>query len=296
MKDNYIYFTREGSKIFFIATKLIKEASYQIIDNLYPGDDSENYIVSFRPDQEELYCLIATLLYGVIYESCHIKFFVYGFDVFHLFRFCNEQESRRHYFYDEVSPQRRMAFDNAILRLMQYYQVDSKFDLSSFIKRDILEKYQIKESYHSFAPHPRIMKEIYKPKLKQFEQELIIKNEMPSKWKSEQDMFRVIKIQFPDAIIHYTDDWLLPQHLDVYVPSIKCGFEYQGVQHFKSIEYFGGEKSYQRRKHLDNIKRQKCIDNDVKLIAWHYSEPITKIVLLKKLEDFKVYPLSQNTI
>lgn len=290
MDQNYIYFTRENSKNFFLATQLIKETNYQIVYNPYPLDDSENYIVTFQPGQEELYRLLATLLYNLIYESCHIKFFVYGFDVFHLFRFCNQNESRRHYYYKEISAQRRMAFDNAIIHLMQYYQVKSKYELYSFIKRDILDKYRITETYHTFPPHPKEMKEIYKPKLKQIEQELIMKNEMPTKWKSEQEMFRVIKNQFSDAIIHYSEAWISPQHLDVYVPSIQCGFEYQGTQHFRSIENFGGKKSFRKRKQLDNRKRQICLDNDVHLIEWHYTEPITKMVLLQKLKDIGVYP------
>jgi len=290
LEQNYIYFTRENSKNFFIATHLIKETLYQIVNNPYPYDDSENYVVTFQPKQEELYNLMATLLYDVHYESCHIKFLVYGFDVISLFRFCNKNESRRHYFYSDVSSQRRMAFDNAIIQLMQYYQVESKYELYSYIKRDILDKYKITEHHHYFPPHPKVMKEIYKPKLKQLEQELIMKNEMPEKWKSEQDMFRVIKNQFSDAIIHYSDAWISPQHLDVYVPSIQCGFEYQGTQHFRSMEHFGGKKSYRKRKQLDKRKRQICLENDVHLIEWHYTEPITKVVLLQKLEDIGVYP------
>ncbi|WP_446688237.1 hypothetical protein [Priestia megaterium] len=46
--------------------------------------------------------------------------------------------------------------------------------------------------------------------------------------------------------------------------------EYQGIQHFKPIAYFGGEEGYKYRKGNDEIKRNYCIDNNLKLLEITY--------------------------
>jgi hypothetical protein len=48
--------------------------------------------------------------------------------------------------------------------------------------------------------------------------------------------------------------------------------EFQGLQHFKSIGYFGGTKSFQSQQRRDNIKRSFCADNQFKLLEISYKE------------------------
>ncbi len=79
--------------------------------------------------------------------------------------------------------------------------------------------------------------------------------------------------------------WLAPQSLDIYVPSLKLGIEYQGVQHYEQVEFFGGEKGLERRKQLDEKKRNLCKENGVTLLEWHYQDTITKPTLKKKLKE-----------
>ena len=43
--------------------------------------------------------------------------------------------------------------------------------------------------------------------------------------------------------------------LDIYVPELLLGLEYQGEQHFKPIHYFGEYETQQLR---DEEKRQAC--------------------------------------
>ena len=46
--------------------------------------------------------------------------------------------------------------------------------------------------------------------------------------------------------------------------------EYDGIQHFEPVEYFGGEESFKKTKMRDEIKTQWCIDNNIKLIRIPY--------------------------
>jgi hypothetical protein len=96
-------------------------------------------------------------------------------------------------------------------------------------------------------------------------------------------MFRLIQQRFADAELHAQLDWLRPQHLDCYVPSIRVGFEFQGQQHFEPVAVFGGEVGLAQTKQRDQLKAKKCANNNVILICWTHAEPLTPDILIAKL-------------
>ncbi len=102
-------------------------------------------------------------------------------------------------------------------------------------------------------------------------------------WVSEMMMFRLIQQRFADAELHAQPDWLRPQHLDCYVPSIRVGFEFQGQQHFEPVAVFGGEEGLAQTQKRDRLKSNKCANNNVILICWTHAEPLTSDVLITKL-------------
>jgi hypothetical protein len=53
---------------------------------------------------------------------------------------------------------------------------------------------------------------------------------------------------------------------DFYIDSIKTAIEFDGEQHFKSIDVFGGKKGYLELKKNDKIKELFCKKNDINLI------------------------------
>lgn len=63
---------------------------------------------------------------------------------------------------------------------------------------------------------------------------------------------------------------------------------YQGIQHYESVDFFGGKEALEHRQKLDARKRQLCADNGVSLLAWPYTDEIsskklnTKIMAIKK--------------
>jgi hypothetical protein len=102
-------------------------------------------------------------------------------------------------------------------------------------------------------------------------------------WVSEMQLYNLVKTIFPEAEHHATPEWLKPLHLDVFVPSKKLAFEYQGKQHFEPIDFFGGEKAFKYTQKRDQRKRLKCHIKGVALIEWRYDEPINSEVLEAKL-------------
>lgn len=57
---------------------------------------------------------------------------------------------------------------------------------------------------------------------------------------------------------------------DFYLPDYNTCIEYDGELHYKSVEYFGGEKALQETQRRDNIKTQYCKENNIKLIRIPY--------------------------
>ena len=55
--------------------------------------------------------------------------------------------------------------------------------------------------------------------------------------------------------------------IDVFIPELNLGFEYQGEQHFQDIGYFGPKMQYTAR---DNHKREACESQGITLVEIPY--------------------------
>ena len=61
-----------------------------------------------------------------------------------------------------------------------------------------------------------------------------------------------------------------PLPFDFYLPKYNTCIEYNGVQHYKPVDYFGGEDSYKQQVKNDTIKREYCEKNEIGLITVSY--------------------------
>ena len=59
---------------------------------------------------------------------------------------------------------------------------------------------------------------------------------------------------------------------DFYIKELNVCIEFQGIQHYKPINYFGGESRYNSQVKKDNIKVNFCNENNIKLIRIPYFE------------------------
>lgn len=109
--------------------------------------------------------------------------------------------------------------------------------------------------------------------------ELTARGVIKPKWKHELSLFHTVRKRHPDTLYQYRPEWLGRQSLDLYIPSLKTAIEYQGIQHYLPVEFFGGEEALSQRQDLDQQKRQLCEENDVRLIEWPYNiEPTDRNV------------------
>ena len=68
---------------------------------------------------------------------------------------------------------------------------------------------------------------------------------------------------------------------DFYLIDFNILIEYDGIQHYKPVEQFGGEKSLKYLQNNDNIKTKYCIDNNIELIRIKYNDKL--IHMMKNL-------------
>lgn len=70
---------------------------------------------------------------------------------------------------------------------------------------------------------------------------------------------------------------------DIYVKDLNLLIEYDGLQHFQPIDYYGGEERFVRCQELDNIKNSWCVKKDISLIRIPYTEKDVRKSLLALL-------------
>ena len=59
---------------------------------------------------------------------------------------------------------------------------------------------------------------------------------------------------------------------DFYLPSHKILIEYQGQQHYKAIDFFGGKEALIQQKKRDRIKKRYARKRNIKLIIISYKK------------------------
>ena len=74
---------------------------------------------------------------------------------------------------------------------------------------------------------------------------------------------------------------------DFYLPDYNTLIEYDGEQHFKPVEYFGGEEAYQNRVKNDEIKNKYCKMHKINLIRIPYTlkEDAVKEIIINIIQN-----------
>ncbi|MDC3347638.1 hypothetical protein OAW32_03555 [bacterium] len=101
-------------------------------------------------------------------------------------------------------------------------------------------------------------------------------------WVSQAELFNLIATRFPSAKREYSPSWLGSQRIDIYIPSHKVAIEYQGLQHYEPVEFFGGPDGFKETVARDQLKAELCHENNVILYEWPHTRPINE----EQLEAF----------
>ena len=87
-------------------------------------------------------------------------------------------------------------------------------------------------------------------------------------WISETELYYRVKEYFQTELVinHGRPTWLERQHFDVYFPERNIAIEYQGDQHLRPIDFFGGIEAFEASKKRDERKKELAEKNGCKLI------------------------------
>ena len=70
-------------------------------------------------------------------------------------------------------------------------------------------------------------------------------------------------------------------YIDFYLPDLNIAIEYNGIQHYVPIEYFGGQLRFEQQKRRDSFVREYCTNSNIKLVEIPYE--------LKDYKDILTY-------
>lgn len=93
--------------------------------------------------------------------------------------------------------------------------------------------------------------------------------------KGEQEIEKILNNLNIKYIKEYKfNDCIVKRHLrfDFYLPNLNICIEFDGKQHYKVIEKFGGEYEFKKRKKYDKIKNEYCKNNNIHLLRIPYTE------------------------
>lgn len=122
---------------------------------------------------------------------------------------------------------------------------------------------------------------------KEYYQKAIEEGVTKRRWVKEYELFCAVERLHGDAIYQYRAPWLDRQSLDIYIPSLNIGIEYQGEQHYHPVDYFGGDETFSSQKERDEVKLEKCRMHNVGIIYWRYDATIKKRSVQEAIEKCK---------
>ena len=79
--------------------------------------------------------------------------------------------------------------------------------------------------------------------------------------------------------------------LDIWIPELSLGIEYQGFQHYESVPFWGGDEAFEKQQNRDAEKRDACSEHGITLIeienSWEGDLESIKSELAKHGFQFK---------
>lgn len=104
-------------------------------------------------------------------------------------------------------------------------------------------------------------------------------------WTSETILYYIVQSLLPTKAIsrHFKPNFLHGLEFDIYINDLNIGIEYQGIQHFKAIKYWGGEEALIKLKERDIKKRQICKSLGIPLIYFYCYENLSDELVASRL-------------
>lgn len=94
------------------------------------------------------------------------------------------------------------------------------------------------------------------------------------RWKAEKSVLDIVSRNFKsfNVVRHAQPLWLAPQHLDIYLPELSLAIEFMGEQHYRPLEYFGGDEGFKNTVLRDKRKASTCKQVGINLIYIRFDD------------------------
>lgn len=109
-------------------------------------------------------------------------------------------------------------------------------------------------------------------------------------WTSETTLYKLVCDLFRGhkVIFHYRGKELNGLEIDIWIPDLNLGFEYQGEQHFHEIKHWGGKAGLDKRIENDKRKKDLCKGLNYHLVEVFYNDELSKESIIMKLTKQKI--------
>lgn len=284
--DSIIYYFSVSNPI----TQIIVEnyfgnlADVSIMPPLFEEDFSQKYKIKIPKDNKELEYLLLWLfkdkqLIPPQVSGIPISYFCNGVKGI----YTNKNYANYAYIKKELNLEGKSTID-IISELNKVFPVKILTEADYYISYRGLSYYDNRQDFFHVCAYSNE----YATKYKQIYLNLEEKGIIPTKWKSEFELYMLVKSYFEDAIYQYHDEWLGLQSLDIFIPQKNIGIEYQGIQHYEAVECFGGEAGYITTQKRDKVKKQKCQQEGITLLYWNYTEKINDTIFEKLFNSISI--------
>ena len=278
---------------FFVITEVCRQAEvFRPVNSLFPDEEKVHYLAVFDKENMDTVLLMYHLLYTNTSREVFGGYSLYDYSL-SWYQTHLRQDGvvlRSPYLPDRLAkfqgnlpfhhnPVKTVHVRRNIEHILECGYFKSELDFFQSLTRVIMPFFQwwytdlaLYEEKDGLRANWRLARTKIRTKLTA---EGVIK----PKWKHELSLFHAVRGLYPDTLYQYRPDWLGRQSLDLYIPSLSTAIEYQGVQHYLPVEFFGGEEALSQRRDLDRVKKELCEANSVRLIEWPYSlDPTEKNV------------------
>lgn len=103
--------------------------------------------------------------------------------------------------------------------------------------------------------------------------------------KSQYRLQKLLQCKFPEHFTEweYSPEWLNGQRIDIADTTYKIAIEYNGIQHYEPVEFFGGESAFEKQQIYDCEKEKLCTLNNYTLfkVPYYYNNVFFEDLCLK---------------
>lgn len=109
-----------------------------------------------------------------------------------------------------------------------------------------------------------------------------------TQWQNENYLRELVQKMFPDRKVIKTRKVLEPYEIDVFLPDLNLGFEYDGEQHHVYPNWLHKtEEEFQEQQRRDRAKDQMAKEKGIALIRIRYDEDLTAGLLHERIQSFR---------